>query len=177
MRMLAILATLGFAWGMSPLGADAQEKLARLTAPDAVPSIIEMRNVAVAHGTGDTSAQLGLSEVERRGIEDAVRGQIRALASRDAEGAFNYLSPVIQDYFLDATAFFDTLQRELPPVMKARVFALAGLERQALDAIQHVVFAGPDGREWLAEFTVERQSDGSWRIKSCQVERARGQST
>ncbi len=178
MKALAALATLGFVWVIGTSTSDAQEKHARLTSPTATPSIVEMRDTSKLGGDRAASLiKLGLSEVERSGIEAAVRGQIRALASRNADEAFNYLTPVIQDFFSGPDAFVATLTRQVPPVMHARGFALAGLEREALDAVQHVLFTGPKGTEWLAQFTVERQSDGSWRIKGCKVDRVQGQST
>lgn len=178
MKALAALATLGFVCVIGTSASDAQEKHARLTSPTATPSIIEMHDTATLGGDRAVSLiKLGLSEVERIGIETAVRGQIRALASRNADAAFGYLTPVIQDFFSGPDAFVATLTRQVPPVMQARGFALAGLEREAMDAVQHVLFTGAEGTEWLAQFTVERQIDGSWRIKGCKVDRVQGQNT
>lgn len=178
MKTLAALATLGLVLAVGPSGTEAQDKVAVLAKPVLPEAIIELHDTTAFGGDRTESLRkLGLSEVERTSIETAVRGQIRALATRNADEAFSFLTPVIQDYFADADSFVATLKRQLPPVMQARGFALAGLERSALDAVQHVTFTDRKGGEWLAQFTVERQSDGSWLIKSCQVERAEGQST
>jgi hypothetical protein len=176
MKILAALATLGLVWATGTSEIDAQQKTASLITPSVFAPIVELQPpTAYSSNRAYSLTRIGLSEVERDGIEAAVRGQIRAISIRDAKGAFAFLTPLIQDYFVDAKGFLDTIKRQMPPVLKARGFAFAGLERESLDAIQHVLFTGADGSEWLAKFTVERQSDGRWLIKRCQVERAQGQ--
>ena len=175
--------TLGLLVGLVTFGASATEKTAKLTDPattgaavQTVPGdLVEVRAPVAAPAA--VSSRLGLSGLERDRIRAAVRGQVRALAAHDADGAFAYLTPLIQDHFASAGRFLQSVNRDLAPVFRSREFALTGLEREASDAIQHVVFTGPAGGEWLARFKLVRQPDGRWRIKSCHVEAAEGRRT
>ena len=180
MKALAALATITIVAATGVVLATAAERTARLTDP-AVTS--PGKNVTVAlrqpRAPDPVSVRslnsLGLSEVERNHIRAAVRGQIHALASRDADQAFSYLAPGTKDFFSDPTNFLQTLNRQMIPMMHAKRFLMAELEREALDAVQTVVLTGPKNNEWLARFKVERQPDGSWRVKSCHMELAKGQ--
>ena len=75
----------------------------------------------------------------------------------------------------DMLVVLSTLNRQMIPMMHAKRFLMAELEREATDAVQTVVLTGPKNHEWLARFKVERQPDGSWRVKSCHMELAKGQ--
>jgi hypothetical protein len=180
MKALAALATITIVAATGVVLATAAERTARLTDP-AITS--PGRNVTVAlrqpRAPDPVSVRslnaLGLSRVERGHIHAAVRGQIHALASRDAEQAFSYLAPGTKDFFSDSNNFIGTLSRQMVPMMHAKRFLMAGLEREALDAVQTVVLTGPKNHEWLARFKVQRQPDGSWRVKSCHMELVKGQ--
>ena len=175
--------TLGLLLALTTFGAGAADKTAKLTDPATTGATVHTAPRAVFEvrapeaSPAALSDRLGLSAPERDGIHAAVRGQIRALATHDAEGAFSYLTPLIQHHFATAGRFLLTVNRDLAPVIRARQFALTGLEREASDAVQHVVFTGPQGGEWLARFKLARQPDGQWRIKGCHVEAAAGHRT
>lgn len=177
MKLLAVLATLGMVAAIGASDAGAADKTARLTDPAATPGAIE-RDAKVApversleaDPSGVAPRPIGLSDVELSGIRDAIRGQIAAVAARDATRAFSYLTPTIQDFFAGPSAFLKTLTADLKPLADATGFAFTGIEREATDAIQHVVLADGKGGEWVARFTLERQPDGRWGIKRCIVE-------
>ena len=84
-------------------------------------------------------------------------------------GAFAYLAPVTKDYFSEGAAFLRKLMVQIRPLVDASGYSFADVGREATDAIQNVVLTDNEGREWLARFTLERQPDGSWGIKSCEV--------
>ncbi len=181
MKVLAVLAMIGLAVAISASDAHADEKTARLTDPatsGTVPADLGLRTPKEVR-LGETTlsgAPLGngLSGIEMNGIRAAIRGQILALSKRDATRAFSYLAPVTQGYFADPAAFLRTLMAQLQPLASVAGFAFSDTEREATDAIQHVLFADQKGLEWLARFTMERQPDGSWGIKSCKVEPVQG---
>jgi len=180
MKALAALATITIAAAIGFAPATAAERTARLSDPAISGSsknvtvvLRQVRKPDIAPvRQGDS---LGLSRVERDDIRATVRGQIQALASRDAQEAFAYLAPVTKDFFADSNNFLQVLNRQMVPMMHAKRFLMAELEREATDAVQTVVLTGPRNHEWLAKFKVERQPDGSWRVKGCQMELVRGQ--
>jgi hypothetical protein len=182
MKIHAALATIIIAAAIGPLPANAADKTARLSDPATTGTVYDRTGVLQEARLGDDASALsqrdsGLSGVERGDIQAAVRGQIQALATRNADAAFSFLSPLAQQFFVDPPTFLTTLNRQMIPVMYAKRFALTGLEREAGDAVQHVVFTGPKNHEWVARFKVERQPDGAWLVKGCHVELARGQLT
>jgi len=182
MKIHAALATIMIAAAIGGTPANAAEKTARLSDPATTGTVYERAGILKETRLGGDDSALskrdsGLSGVERGDIQAAVRGQIQALASRDADQAFSFLAPLTQQFFVDAPTFLTTLNQKIIPVMYAKRFALTGLEREAGDAVQHVVFTGPKNHEWLARFKVERQPDGGWLVKGCHVELARGQLT
>lgn len=180
MKALAALATLGLAVAICASDADAEDKTARLTDP-ATPGALtrEARLPPVerrldADPSRTIPSTIGLSDVELNGIRAAIRGQLVALAARDADKAFSYLAPGIQDFFAKPAAFLRKLTADLKPLANATGYAFADIEREATDAIQSVVLADGSGQEWLARFTMERQPDGRWGIKRCIVEPSTG---
>ena len=34
---------------------------------------------------------------------------------------------------------------------------------------KRVLVTGPDGKQWIAEYTLQRQPDGSWKINGCKL--------
>jgi hypothetical protein len=56
----------------------------------------------------------GLSEAER-GIEDAARIQLTAIAARDAKRAFSKLAPSTQHYFAQLDEYLQAVASDLPP--------------------------------------------------------------
>ncbi len=153
--------------------ASAQERTAKLSDPalsaqNAEPAARETQTPPSA------SATSYFSSVEVEAIRAAVRGEIHALAARDAHSAFAYLAPTSQSYYADAKRFLNALKASMPPLLAIESFAMAETERDSVNAVQTVVLTSTDGSQWLARFTVERQPDGGWGIKRCLVEAAAG---
>ena len=177
MKVLAALALVGLMMASGAQDASAQDKTARLDDPAITgPGIdgrvlVAPREGQIRQGAMPAPARpLGFSSVEVNGIRDAIRGQIMALAARDAKQAWSYLAPSTQTYFNDPTVFLTTLATQMKPLTSPQEFAFSGIEREATDAVQDVILSDVDGREWLARFTMERQPDGRWGIKTCKVE-------
>lgn len=179
MKVLAALTGIGLILAIGATDASAQDRTARLDNP-ATTGPGEQRIVIPREGRLETALKpgaarpLGLSDVEVSGIRDAIRGQILALAERDADKAWSYLTPGTKDYFTDPATFLRTLTLHMKPLSAPDSFAFSDMDREATDAIQDVVLADLEGREWLARFTMERQPDGSWGVKTCKVEPVTG---
>lgn len=174
--LTALVTALGLAAIIGANDAGAADRTARLNDPATTGPTETIERIAPREGRLEKTAvplparPLGLSDIEQNGIREAIRGQIRALAARDAKGAFAYLAPSTKSYFADAGTFLGTLMTQIQPLANASKYTFAHIDRLATDAVQDVVVAGPKGGEWLARFTLERQPDGSWGIKSCKVE-------
>ncbi len=180
MKILAAIAIMAIAWASAAPAIEAADKTAKLSDP-ATTGSIELGATVREDRTRQTGVprlpRHGFSSLEVKHIESAVRGQIQALAARDAGRAFDHPTPALQGYFADPRTFLQTLAQQVQPMVQAERFAFAGIDRDAVGAVQKVLLTGREGHQWLAEFKVQRQPDGSWRINGCQVEAARGQQT
>jgi len=116
-----------------------------------------------------------LTPADRRRIEETVRAQIRAYAGRDAEQAFAALSPSTQQIFGKPERFLRSVAQDMPTILDTRRFAFLGLGQQRDLAVQQVLIMDGMGQEWLAEFQLEEQAPGDWRIKGCTVQATPGQ--
>ncbi len=116
-----------------------------------------------------------LPPLDRSGIEDTIRGQLRALATHDAAQAFAKLAPSTQHFFGKPDKFLATMSQDLPPMLATRHFTFLGVERVQSSTYQQVLITDSDGKDWLARFQLERERDGDWRVKGCVVAAAPGQ--
>jgi hypothetical protein len=121
------------------------------------------------------SAPNRVTSKEKQEIEDAVRMQIRAYVARDAGKAFAKLAPSTQRFFGEPDRFFRALAEAVPVILNTRRFAFLGAARSGQVIVEQVLMTDGGGREWLAEFQLERVEDEGWRIKGCVIESAPGQ--
>ena len=112
--------------------------------------------------------------IDKGKIEDAVRAEVRALVARDAKRAFAKLTPSTQSFFGRPDKFLQAVADELPPILVTKKFSFLGIDRT--DATNsEVLITDVFGKEWLADFEVERQENGDWRVKGCVVQTNPGQ--
>lgn len=175
MKVLAAVATLAMAAAIGANAPQAAEKTARLYDPatpgkEQVSPPRESENAMRAPAINRT----GLSTMELDRIRTAIRDHVRAVASKHPERLFNTLSPVIQEHYGTSDSFLKALQTDLVPLTQVRSYAFGPIAREAQDALQTVIFADTAGREWEAEFRLQRQGDGRWVIHGCLVQPVAG---
>lgn len=123
----------------------------------------------------DVDPPRSFSARDKRKIEEAVRTQIRAYVTRDAAGAFARLTPSTQRFFGEPDKFLRSIAQEIPAMLDTRRFAFLGVEQSGSRIVQQVLITDSTGQEWLAEFQLEQQTGGDWRIKGCVVQSTPGQ--
>lgn len=106
---------------------------------------------------------------DRVAIQSVITGQLDAFQHDDAGAAFEKASPMIQHMFGTASNFLSMVQQSYPPVYRARQPAFAGLGLTDGRIVQKVELVGPDGRDYLALYIMERQPDGTWKINGCEL--------
>src|SRR5262249_10887451 len=112
--------------------------------------------------------------IDQGKIEDAVRAEVRALVARDAKRAFAKLTPSTQSFFGQPDKFLKAVADELPPILVTKEFSFLGIDRTGATNSE-VWITDVFGQEWLADFEVERQENGDWRVKGCVVQANPGQ--
>lgn len=116
---------------------------------------------------GPASAQADLSAADRASIQAVITRQIDAFRRDDAEAAFSFASPSIQDQFGTPGRFLDMVRRAYPAVHRPRLVEFTGLRLNDGAVVQQVELIGPDGASELALYTMERDPAGTWRISGC----------
>ena len=119
------------------------------------------------------SARAGDADVAT--AQRIIRAQEQAFAHDDADAAYAYAAPAIHAQFPDADEFMAMVRRGYTPVYRHKSFEFG--EGRAADGriAQTVRIIDADGNPWDALYTLEQQSDGSWKITGC-VLKAVGQS-
>jgi hypothetical protein len=127
--------------------------------------LISMPAIAQAQDGADKPAIVGV-----------IQKQLDAFQGDRAAEAFGYASPDIQHLFGTADNFLAMVRQGYPPVYRPRSVDFRELVTSEGRIVQKVLFVGPDGVPVIAEYFMERQPDGSWRIDGCRLDRGGDQS-
>lgn len=110
----------------------------------------------------------------RSEIRAIIADQLDAFRLDDAPRAFSHAAPGIQRAFPTPEAFMDMVRRGYLPVYRPKEVAFGPAEEIDGTAVQQIFVTGPDGKDWVALYTLERQPDGAWKISGCLLRPAPG---
>jgi Domain of unknown function (DUF4864) len=110
-------------------------------------------------------------------IREVIEAQLKAFQADDGAQAFSYASPAIQSIFKDPDTFMSMVRAGYQPVYRPREVEFRDLVPVQGRLTQRVLVVGPDGVPVMAQYVMERQPDGSWRIDACVLERSAEQTT
>jgi len=105
-----------------------------------------------------------LSDADRTAIRQAITSQMEAFKVNDADRAFSFATPSIQDRFGDATRFVTMVKRGYMPVYRPRQVEFSDLLEVRGKPTQRLVVVGPENDVFSAYYMMEQQDDASWRI-------------
>ena len=120
------------------------------------------------------------ADVSRQDVSDIramVQAQLDALAVDDADRAFSFAAPGIRKIVGTAQNFLAMVRTGYPVVHRPASVAFLKAEMQGAEIIQAVQMTDAKGVAWLALYSVQRQSDKSWRISGCMVVPNEGRAT
>lgn len=109
----------------------------------------------------------GLSGGEKTALQALVQKQLDAFQRDDGEAAFGFAGSRVHEIFSDAEDFMKTVREGYPPVYRPRSVLFGQLLETDSGPIQIVFLGGQDGHAYVALYTFERQTDGSWLIAGC----------
>ena len=114
-----------------------------------------------------------LSAEDKSAFQGVITGQIEAFRADNSAKAYSYAAPMIRQIFPDPEAFMNMVRQGYQPVYRPQSFTFgeAGLSASGRP-IQRVRVVGPDGMNYEAIYTMERQPDGTWQINGCAIVRA-----
>ncbi len=110
-------------------------------------------------------------------VRSVIDGQIQAFRSGDHEAAFSYAAPGIRHIFGSTERFIGMVKNGYGAIYGARNWSYGRGEASGNVLLQEVMITGPNGRDWIALYTLRKQPDGSWRIAGVQIVQAQAQST
>lgn len=122
-------------------------------------------------------ARAETSETDRAEIVRIIGAQMDAFIRDDGVEAFSYAAPSIQAMFRTPERFMTMVQRGYPPVYRPQNVQFLDLVESDGRPLQKVQVVGPDGLPVMAVYTMEMQSDGTWRIAGCVLFRLDGRAT
>ncbi len=100
-------------------------------------------------------------------IQGTITSQMQAFQRQDAEGAFQFASPSIQQMFRTPGNFAAMVQQGYPMVWQPRSFRFGELREIGGDLWQKVLVQDAEGRLHALDYRMV-QVDGQWRIGGVQ---------
>jgi hypothetical protein len=106
---------------------------------------------------------------DQKAIQDVIAGQIEAFRRDDGDRAFAFATPELQAMFGSVERFMGMVRNGYQPVYRPREFVFGGAEDLGDAVQQEMPVIGPDGRAYVAVYTMERDAAGKWRIGGCRL--------
>ncbi len=110
-----------------------------------------------------------LPPADRQAIEQVISNQIEAFRHDDGAGAFGYASPDLQLMFDNPARFMAMVRQRYQPVYHPRSVAFGDAFIADGTPVQEVAVIGPDGEPRLAQYAMEHEPDGTWKIAGCRL--------
>ena len=125
--------------------------------------------ILIACGAAQAEEPANLRPADRQAIQQVITDQIDAFRRDDGTGAFGFASPELQMMFDNPARFMAMVRQGYQPVYHPRSVAFGDVLVVDGNLVQEVAVIGPDGQPRLAEYTMEREPDGTWRIAGCRL--------
>jgi hypothetical protein len=100
-------------------------------------------------------------------IRTVIESQLAAFQQDDAEAAFAFASPVIQQQFQTAENFLRMVMLNYPAVYRPRSVFFEKITTVQDNITQPVLLLSPHGVPLRALYFMEKQPDDTWRINGC----------
>lgn len=113
---------------------------------------------SVAAYAGDVTAAQGV-----------IRAQEQAFARDDAAAAYAHAAPAIREIFPAPDIFMSMVQNGYAPVYRHKSFEFGDSNSEGSSISQSVHIVDANGEAWEALYTLELQSDGSYKITGCSL--------
>ncbi len=104
--------------------------------------------------------------------QDVIRAQEQAFGRGDAAAAYSYAAPVIKEIFPAPDIFMAMVENSYAPVYRHQRFEFGDTKVEGDWIAQHVHIIDANGEAWEALYTLEQQSDGSYKITGCSLLKA-----
>ena len=109
-----------------------------------------------------------ISSTDKAEFQRIITAQITAFRADDGPAAYDFAAPVVRNIFPTPEVFMAMVKRGYPQVYRPQSFNFteALIDPQGRPA-QKMTVVGPDGKSYIALYSMEKQPDGTWRISGC----------
>ena len=104
--------------------------------------------------------------------QGVIRAQEQAFVRGDASAAYSYAAPAIKEIFPAPDIFMSMVQNGYAPVYRHKSFEFGESKVEGSSIAQRVHIVDANGEAWEALYTLEQQSDGSYKITGCTLLKA-----
>jgi uncharacterized protein DUF4864 len=123
--------------------------------------------LTMTFGLARVAAADDISPADQASIRGMISNQIEAFRRDDGNAAYGFASPTIQGLFPTADQFMSMVRNAYQPVYRPQSVTFGQLSDSPAGPLQKVFLVGPDGKSYVAVYSLQRQPDGSWRINGC----------
>ena len=109
---------------------------------------------------------------DRQQSRAVIEAQLEAFKQGDAPKAFSYATPNIQTIFGDADTFMKMVRDGYDMVYRPTSVRFVKFETDGMNALHAVQMIDHQKTLWNVYYLVEKRPDGTWKISSCEAEKA-----
>jgi hypothetical protein len=120
------------------------------------------------------AASASLRAADEKAVRSVIQAQLSAFATDDANKAFSYAAPNIQQMFGKANNFLAMVREQYPVVYRPASVTFLKPETMKLygkntEVVQQVQMTDTDAGRWTATYSLAQQKNKAWRITGCVV--------
>ena len=125
--------------------------------------------LAAAFSASMATADEATDQQESRAVIEA---QLEAFKQGDSAKAFSYATPNIQTMFGDAETFMRMVRSGYDVVVQPANVRFVKFQSDGTNAQHAVQMIDRQKTLWNVYYVLQKRSDGSWKISSCETEKA-----
>ncbi len=109
-----------------------------------------------------------INATDKAEFQRIITAQITAFRADDGPAAYDFAAPVVRNIFPTPEIFMAMVKQGYPQVYRPQSFNFteALIDPMGRPA-QKMTVVGPDGKSYIALYSMEKQPDGTWRISGC----------
>lgn len=109
---------------------------------------------------------------DRKESRAVIEAQLEAFKQGDSAKAFSYATPSVQTVFGDAETFMQMVRKGYDVVVKPATVRFVKFETDGMNALHAVQMIDRQKTLWNVYYVLQKRSDGTWKISSCETEKA-----
>lgn len=109
-----------------------------------------------------------LNATDKTAVTSVIESQLKAFAADDGSAAYSHAAPIVKGAFQSVENFMAMVKQGYAPVYRNKGYAFGESFTDALGRpAQRVILRGLDGKNYEANYFMEKQPDGTWMIAGC----------